>query len=187
MALGHPSQSGKTEGTSGSTAWNNAARSRLFLRYPKGVDRGDIRELETMKLNYGPRGSLLKLRWKRGAFEVIGARMPAGATLSVNVPRIEDTAEAAVAAAITTSPDNRMSLARNSKFYAATVLRQCCPDLLETLTHSEVQEAVERLRQSGRLQETMIGRDDNSRPIKGLRIIETPKAGHDKERPSIFA
>ncbi|AWN47530.1 hypothetical protein DK419_15450 [Methylobacterium terrae] len=187
MALGHPSQSGKIEGTSGSTAWNNAARSRLFLRYPKGVDRGDIRELEAKKLNYGPRGSLLKLRWKRGAFEVIGARMPAGATISVEVPRIDDTAEAAVAAAIMASPDERMSLARNSKYYAATVLRQRHPDLLEALTHNEVQEAVERLRQSGQLQETMIGRGEKSRSIKGLRILEALKVGHDREHSSIFS
>lgn len=73
IALGHPSMAGKSSGsgTSGSTAWSNAARSRIFLRYPKGVEVGDVREMEGMKLNYGPKGNLLKLRWRQGAFHVI--------------------------------------------------------------------------------------------------------------------
>lgn len=79
IALGHPSMAGKASGsgTSGSTAWSNAARSRLFLRYPKGVDAGNIREMEGMKSNYGPKGALLKLRWNAGAFDVLASNMPA--------------------------------------------------------------------------------------------------------------
>ena len=79
IALGHPSLAGKAsgQGTSGSTAWSNAVRSRIFLRYPKGTDKGNIRELEGMKLNYGPKGSLLKLQWKRGIFEVLAGSKPA--------------------------------------------------------------------------------------------------------------
>lgn len=78
VALGHPSMSGKStgSGTSGSTAWSNAARSRLYLRYPKGVEKGNVREIEGMKLNYGPRGALMKLRWEQGAFVLIAGTTP---------------------------------------------------------------------------------------------------------------
>jgi RecA-family ATPase len=38
IALGHPSMAGKQsgEGESGSTAWSNAVRSRLYLKVPEG-------------------------------------------------------------------------------------------------------------------------------------------------------
>lgn len=78
IALGHPSMSGMASGSgsSGSTAWSNAARSRLYLRYPKGVESGDYRELAGMKLNYGPKGALLKLKWSHGAFTVTSGNVP---------------------------------------------------------------------------------------------------------------
>lgn len=68
ILLAHPSQHGlrSTDGTSGSTAWNNSVRSRLYLTVEK--DDPDLRVLENKKLNYGRRGSKLKLRWRNGAF-----------------------------------------------------------------------------------------------------------------------
>jgi RecA-family ATPase len=67
----HPSVAGLNSGTgsSGSTAWNNAVRSRLYLKRPDGDDADpDVRILDTKKSNYGPLGSAIEIKWKDGVF-----------------------------------------------------------------------------------------------------------------------
>lgn len=69
----HPSLSGRNTGTgeAGSTAWNNAVRSRLYLTAPQrgdGEADGDYRELKTMKSNYSAAGGIVRLRWRDGVF-----------------------------------------------------------------------------------------------------------------------
>ena len=61
MLLAHPSLTGMNTGTgtSGSTAWNNSVRSRLYLDRVResGIEPDpDARVLRTMKSNYGPVG-----------------------------------------------------------------------------------------------------------------------------------
>ncbi|MGU3362896.1 AAA family ATPase [Methylobacterium sp. M6A4_1b] len=183
IALGHPSQSGQSsgEGTSGSSAWSNAARSRLFLRYPqpdsKKRETGkptDVRELENKKLNYGPRGLRLKIRWVKGAFEAFATNSPgsidAGARLT-EVPRLEDAAENAVAAALLSAQSERLSLAPNSPFFAPKVLRQVDAEALDPFNASEVYEALIRLQRRGAIRKEEVGRDTSSRPIFGFAIV----------------
>ncbi len=73
----HPSNFGLSQGTgiSGSTAWNNSVRSRIYLTKPKDdVDdfgeQEDTNEriLKLMKNNYGPSGDQIRLRWEHGIF-----------------------------------------------------------------------------------------------------------------------
>lgn len=68
LLLSHPSIQGMLSGTgsSGSTAWSNSVRSRLYLT--KGTDDEDIRVLTTKKSNYGKSGSEMRMRWHEGAF-----------------------------------------------------------------------------------------------------------------------
>ena len=72
LLLAHPSLSGLTNGsgTSGSTAWNNSVRSRLYLSRKSDSADGDdtCRILKTMKANYGPAGGQIPLRWQAGRF-----------------------------------------------------------------------------------------------------------------------
>ncbi len=75
LLLAHPSQTGMATGTgsSGSTAWNNSVRSRLYLTraVPEGDSDfadGDARKLEVVKSNYGGVGLVLHLRWQNGVF-----------------------------------------------------------------------------------------------------------------------
>jgi RecA-family ATPase len=74
MLLAHPSLAGMASGSglSGSTAWNNSARSRLYLRRDTDGTGHEadktVRVLETMKANYGPMGSTIDLRWENGRF-----------------------------------------------------------------------------------------------------------------------
>lgn len=75
VLLAHPSLSGLNTGSgfSGSTAWNNSVRSRLyFSREKKGTggeaDDPDVRILEVMKANYGAIGDTIRVRWQDGVF-----------------------------------------------------------------------------------------------------------------------
>ena len=73
MLLAHPSLSGLNsgKGTSGSTAWNNSSRSRLYFTISEKADEDrekDVRELRIMKSNYGPPGEVVRLRWQNGVF-----------------------------------------------------------------------------------------------------------------------
>lgn len=74
VLLAHPSLTGLSSGsgTSGSTAWNNSVRSRLYLETIKGEDGQeidpDLRMLHVKKANYGPAGGGIRLRWSDGCF-----------------------------------------------------------------------------------------------------------------------
>lgn len=61
----HPSLSGRANGSgeSGSTSWNNAVRSRLYLR-----DTPDGTVLQGMKSNYGRKLDKIRLRYEAGVF-----------------------------------------------------------------------------------------------------------------------
>ena len=73
VLLAHPSLSGLNSGsgTSGSTAWNNSVRSRLYLS--RVIQEGyepdpDARMLATKKANYGAVGGEIAMRWQAGVF-----------------------------------------------------------------------------------------------------------------------
>ncbi|MHC2536954.1 AAA family ATPase [Bradyrhizobium diazoefficiens] len=77
VLVSHPSNTGIATGTgvSGSTQWHNAVRARFFLHGVKkqsdsegGEPDNDLREIEFMKNNYGPRAERLTLRWQDGLF-----------------------------------------------------------------------------------------------------------------------
>jgi RecA-family ATPase len=69
LLLMHPSKAGSAkdgDGSSGSTAWHNSVRSRLYMkRDPEDLDR---REIKTMKANYGQAGGVSHLRYDKGMF-----------------------------------------------------------------------------------------------------------------------
>ena len=78
VVIGHPSLTGLSSGSgsSGSTAWNNSVRSRLYLTKPASADGNDtdpdLRILTVKKANYAATGGELRLRWHRGAFALDG-------------------------------------------------------------------------------------------------------------------
>ena len=82
----HPSRSGiaSGRGDSGSTGWNNAFRSRLYVDIARGeggeadLASPDVRTLERMKANYAQRGEVLNLRWRNGV--IVRERDPNEAT-----------------------------------------------------------------------------------------------------------
>jgi len=74
LMLSHPSVAGMASGSgqSGSTAWGNSVRSRLYLERPKADDGSepdsDMRILSTKKAKYGPCDTTIALRWDAGVF-----------------------------------------------------------------------------------------------------------------------
>ena len=79
LFIGHPNKAG--DSFSGSTAWENQVRQRLFLERPKGDDGEvldpDARVLRREKANYARHGEEIEFRWYRGAF-VRPEDLPAG-------------------------------------------------------------------------------------------------------------
>lgn len=71
----HPSLSGRASGTgeSGSTAWSNAVRSRLYFHRPlvDGLESNDrdARILSNRKANYSASGNTIQCRYRDGMFE----------------------------------------------------------------------------------------------------------------------
>jgi RecA-family ATPase len=70
----HPSLAGISSGSglSGTTGWHNKVRSRAYFK-SAATDGGDeavseLRELQFLKNNYGPKGERILLRWKNGVF-----------------------------------------------------------------------------------------------------------------------
>lgn len=71
ILLAHPSLSGLSSGTgtSGSTAWSNSVRSRLYLQRPGQPDEEpNARVLEAKKANYAAAGTRFNLVWQQGRF-----------------------------------------------------------------------------------------------------------------------
>ncbi|HWL69430.1 MAG TPA: AAA family ATPase [Geminicoccus sp.] len=76
LALGHPSVSGMNSGSgqSGSTAWNNTFRSRIYLSRLEGEEADpNGRLLSRKKANYAARDAEIRLQWHEGAFRVAPA------------------------------------------------------------------------------------------------------------------
>src|SRR4029077_9125467 len=67
VCCAHPSREGlkSGEGDGGSTGWNNAFRSRLYLRQPADGDP-KARILERKKATYASRSDELRLVWRNG-------------------------------------------------------------------------------------------------------------------------
>ena len=74
VLLSHPSLTGINTGTgiSGSTAWHNSVRARMYMTAPK-MEAGeqpdtDLRELQFKKSNYGRVSDSIVLRYRGGLF-----------------------------------------------------------------------------------------------------------------------
>ena len=70
VIVGHPNKAG--DSYSGSTAWENQVRSRLFMEIPENEDGSfsdpDLRVMRREKTNYARRGGELAFMWYKGAF-----------------------------------------------------------------------------------------------------------------------
>jgi RecA-family ATPase len=144
LLLSHPSIQGMQSGSgsSGSTAWNNSVRSRLYLT--RGTEDEDLRVLTTKKANYGKAGGELRMRWEDGAF-VLDDGKPA-ATLGFLNRRHEDT----FVAVLRKFTEQGLNVSANpGPTYAPTQIAKH-PDAKGT-TKKQLAEAMARLLDEGRI------------------------------------
>lgn len=197
LALGHPSKSGEStgDGTSGSTAWHASVRSRLYLEHAAKDGSGPLRRLSNKKANYGPAGDVMVLRWSRGAFELVSAKHVPSSAEGEGQTGVQGMAAAiddAIIAGVATleAAGAQMSLARNSPYWAVTVLRMQAAELLGAYTKEEVEEGLNRALKAGRVREAVVGRKADRKPRLGLSVVpflqkltseDTPKRMSDDD------
>lgn len=122
ILLSHPSQAGLSSGTgtSGSTAWANAVRSRLYLTKPRPEEGEredpDLRVLRTMKSNYGPAAGRIELRYRDGVF--LRADAPIGGGIVQKIERANAEAGFLACLDLCIAREMPVSDARNSPRYA---------------------------------------------------------------------
>ena len=122
IVAGHPSLIGISTGTglSGSTAWHNSVRSRMYFK-PATTDAGDepdpeLRELQFLKNNYGPKAEKILLRWKNGVF------VPANVMGSLDKMAADQTAERVFLSLLGKFNHQRRDISpKPSKIYAPTL------------------------------------------------------------------
>jgi RecA-family ATPase len=157
----HPSISGLQTGTgmSGSTAWNNAVRSRLYLTRPR-VDAGkeiDDREriLSRMKANYTGMGDALHMRWEDGAFKPEEVR--SGVFRAIE-RRSAETAFLAALDALDTQ-GRRVSANSAANNYAPRIMKNLAS--CQAIKRRDLTMAMERLLGDGRIVIQEYGRPSN--------------------------
>lgn len=195
IALGHPSMAGKASGTgtSGSTAWNNAVRSRLYLRYPKGTDKGNVRELEGMKSNYGPKGNVLKLRWNKGAFDVISGsvQMNSETDGEGHIPNSDDAVADLVAVALARHPSESLSLNERTANYAPRFFKRTEAELFDAYSASDIESAMLRMERAGVIKAVPVGKRKNRQDVFGYAVVsdlasaQPVKAGLEGDKMSV--
>jgi len=163
VLLAHPSMAGINTGSgqSGSTAWNNAVRSRLYLTRPPSEgdepDDPDARLLKRMKANYGPTGDSLALRYSGGVF--VPDAPDTGMVASIGRNRAE-TAFLDCLDAIERS-GRTVSAVKNAGNFAPRMMRTM--PAAKRLKPIDLERAMNRLFEQGEIQVVSYGRPSEPR------------------------
>lgn len=146
IIIAHPPKSGSTY--SGSTAWNNSVRNRLYLSWQNEKDKNDYRILSVEKSNYAQSGTKQVLKWNRGVLEAVDTSRMSSVIEEILYNEIKafnenETKEGS---------DALLSMKKNSK---NCITRRIIsdPKTGRRLTISEIRDAVSRLVDQGRIVE----------------------------------
>jgi RecA-family ATPase len=163
LLCAHPSLGGMASGTgsSGSTAWNNTVRSRLYLTLPKAEDGEerdpDLRLLTRLKANYARVGEAIPLRWTDGVLVPVSSDDQASTDAALALLILDDIDRAwNEGAPYSDAPQAR------SRYILAHLPRRL------GRTKSEVERAYLALLDSGHLRVEMRDRHSN---LRGLRPV----------------
>jgi RecA-family ATPase len=156
LIIAHPSVEGMKSGrgTSGSTGWNNSVRCRLYLErvvdeYGNEPDR-DRRTLSLKKMNYGPAGGEIQLRYRDGYFALDSSQAagdPLQATATADNRFLE-----LLTAYVT---DGRIVSSTRSANYAPTLFSR--DERAKGMRAKMFEAAMNRLFAAGRIQTKEIG------------------------------
>lgn len=185
VLIGHPNKAGNDY--SGSTAWENQVRSRLFLKIPKEEDGAilnpDVRVLENGKANYSKNGQALEFRWHEMAF-----------LLESEVAR--DIGDEALSDAQDRADDERFlrclrELNRQERPCSEHAGRNYAPFLMARLPESarigkrRLEAAMERLFRAGKIRTDEVGKYAKGKPIIGL-VITNSVSHNAPTTPPVF-
>jgi RecA-family ATPase len=171
LLLSHPSLTGINSGTglSGSTAWHNSVRARMYLTSPKPEPGeqpdSDLRELIFKKNNYGPISGSVILRYKDGLF------LPERGTSSLEAAAAEQTANEIFLRLLARFAREGRNLSHKPqpanyapRVFAAQPEAKSLPRALKAL-----EAAMQRLFQEGRIYVETYGRHDYERLALGQK------------------
>lgn len=152
LLLSHPSVAGINSGTgtSGSTAWSNSVRSRLYLDAPDEHDK-DARRLRLMKSNYGQNGTEIKLRWHNGVF--IAGTAPDAALAASFVNRKAEEIFLELLRVLTAQARN-VTVTTGSSYAPAVMMKH---DLAVGWRKEQLAAAMQRLLDAGRIKNESYG------------------------------
>ncbi|OYU16445.1 MAG: hypothetical protein CFE37_00110 [Alphaproteobacteria bacterium PA4] len=176
LFLGHPNKKG--EDFSGSTAWENQVRSRLFIETPTDKDGDaidpDVRKLSVGKANYSRNGETLSFRWHRWAFvreEDIEATERARVAAEIAAAN-QDTAFLRCLAKIT--EEKRATSASKSASNYAPKMFAAMPSA-KGMTSKGFEAALQRLLHTGKIvNAAKVYQRDNRAWVTGLGLAPTP-------------
>ena len=171
LLIGHPNKG--RDAYSGSTAWENQVRSRLFMdRVEKGED-DDVRFLRREKANYASNGGDLTFRWLDWAF--------------VRDDDLPPSTVADIAATASATAHNARFLAclaemtRQQRHVSEKASPNYAPKVFERMSEAKgstkrnLADAMDRLFRLGQIERAELWRGPDRKPVFGLR--ETQKAG----------
>lgn len=161
LLLAHPSLSGISSGSglSGSTAWSNSVRSRLYLE--RVIDKADgeaiepdpdLRALRTVKNNYGRTGGEIRLRWADGVFRLADGATVGTDGIQATQARAETTFMELLAAYDT---EGRHVSAQPSSNYAPTIFSR--DPRAKGIGRRHLADAMNRLFDAGRIRVEEVG------------------------------
>jgi RecA-family ATPase len=176
LLLSHPSVAGMSTGTglSGSTAWNNSVRSRLYLTRPEAaqgeITDPDARILQAKKSNYGPLAADIQLRWADGRFVNESTAPPT----RLDKATVEAKAEAVFLDLLQQFESEGRSVSPNSGHSYAPAIFSAHADA-KGVSKSILKAAMDRLLKAGRIKVETTG--PVSRRISRLEFVVENRGG----------
>ena len=173
LFIGHPNKAG--DSFSGSTAWENQVRSRIFLDRPREADGSvidpDARTLARAKANYARNGEAVAFRWHQWAF-VRDEDLPpdVGAQMSEAIAAAHE--NAVFLACLAERTRQRRPVSERSGRNLATVVFSTMPES-KGLAKTRLEAAMDRLFRLGTIERGFLWRDKaEGRDVTGLRLSE---------------
>lgn len=186
VLISHPNKAG--DNFSGSTAWENQVRSRIFLDRPKDEDGlvldADERRLTRAKANYARTGEQIAFRWHHGAF-VRHEDLPEGLadTLAAEGQAAQDNERFLACLAKATTEKRAASLSRAAPNYAPRIFARM--PTAHGMTERAMRDAMERLLHLGTIESGVrVYQRDNRAWATGLGLAQSDaqslhKAAHE--------
>lgn len=162
ILLGHPNKAG--DEWSGSTGWNNAVRSRLYLDHD---EQTDIRTLSLPKANYSQKGEVARFIWQDWAFVHLDDLTPERAEeLRDTVQASADNVLFMACLAERTKQQRAVSEKRGPNF--APVIFAGMPES-KSIGKARLEQAMDRLFRIGKIDRSELWKGPDRKPVFGLR------------------